>query len=149
VTPSRDLNSLQVAEGPFPATVVRVSSKACASFVDVGVYRTRGKKQGGGTARVLGMLRFNDNPTNNDTVNDNTKSIENKAMTIDDLFTVDDEDDKDDEEDNVEDVTDVYPMEQDGSLILKDPETGERSILGSLNDDMEDDDEDDEDDEFW
>ena len=54
------------------------------------------------------MLCSNDIPTNNDTINDKNKSIEKKATTIDDLFTVKDDDD---EEDTVEDVTDVYSMQ--------------------------------------
>ena len=42
------------------ATVVAVSGRAGAAFLDVGVGRRLGRKRGGGTTRVLGMLRFDD-----------------------------------------------------------------------------------------
>eukprot|EP00560_Eucampia_antarctica_P005999 CAMPEP_0197823292 /NCGR_PEP_ID=MMETSP1437-20131217/614_1 /TAXON_ID=49252 ORGANISM="Eucampia antarctica, Strain CCMP1452" /NCGR_SAMPLE_ID=MMETSP1437 /ASSEMBLY_ACC=CAM_ASM_001096 /LENGTH=714 /DNA_ID=CAMNT_0043422371 /DNA_START=120 /DNA_END=2264 /DNA_ORIENTATION=- len=150
--PTQDLNTLQMGEGPFPATVVRVSSKAGASFVDMGVYRNRGKKQGGGTTRVLGMLRFyNDEQTSpvTTTTADATAEEEDIVMTIEDLF-VNDTDDDDDEEEIAEDVTDMYETDKDGSMYLIDPVTGERTFLASINDDIDavEEDDDDEDDEF-
>lgn len=56
----RGLGELTAGDGPFDATVVAVSSHSGAAFVDCGVGRKRGKRHGGGTARVLGMLRFED-----------------------------------------------------------------------------------------
>jgi hypothetical protein len=56
----RELTDLKAGDGPFDATVVAVSSRSGAAFVDCGVGRRRGKKYGGGLTRVLGMLRFED-----------------------------------------------------------------------------------------
>ena len=42
--------------------MVAVSPRAGAAFVDIGVGRERSKRLGGGTTRVLGMLRFEDYP---------------------------------------------------------------------------------------
>lgn len=54
------LSDLSVGDGPIRATVVAVSPHSNSVFVDCGVGRTRGKKYGGGMAKVLGMLRFDD-----------------------------------------------------------------------------------------
>ena len=56
----RELSNLSAGEGPISASVVAVSSHSNAIFVDCGVGRKRGKKYGGGTTKVLGMLRFED-----------------------------------------------------------------------------------------
>lgn len=56
----RELTHLSAGEGPISANVVAVSSHSNAVFVDCGVGRKRGKKYGGGTTKVLGMLRFED-----------------------------------------------------------------------------------------
>lgn len=56
----RELGDLSAGDGPFPATVVTVSSHSNSVFLDCGVGRKRGKKFGGGVARALGMLRFDD-----------------------------------------------------------------------------------------
>lgn len=56
----RELNSLNVGDGPYDASVVAVSDHSDAAFVDCGVGRKRGKKYGGGITKVLGMLRFDD-----------------------------------------------------------------------------------------
>jgi hypothetical protein len=71
-TIERELNELSVGDGPFDAMVVAVSSHSSAAFVDCGVGRKRGKKYGGGKAKVLGMLRFED--------------IDADATSEDDLF---------------------------------------------------------------
>eukprot|EP00804_Cyclotella_cryptica_P021914 CCRYP_000866-RA/>CCRYP_000866-RA protein AED:0.01 eAED:0.01 QI:2252/1/1/1/0.33/0.25/4/1891/550 len=55
-----DLSELNVGDGPIQAIVVAVSPHSNSVFVDCGVGRTRGKKYGGGMAKVLGMLRFDD-----------------------------------------------------------------------------------------
>lgn len=59
-TIEHELTNLKVGNGPFDATVVAISSHSNAAFVDCGVGRKRGKKYGGGTTKVLGMLRFED-----------------------------------------------------------------------------------------
>ena len=56
----RELSNLSAGEGPISANVVAVSSHSNAVFVDCGVGRKRGKKYGGGTTKVLGMLRLED-----------------------------------------------------------------------------------------
>jgi hypothetical protein len=59
-TYERELSYLSAGEGPISATVVAVSSHSNAVFVDCGVGRKRGKRYGGGTTKVLGMLRLED-----------------------------------------------------------------------------------------
>lgn len=59
-TIERELTSIRPGDGPYKANVVAVSDHSFAAFVDCGVGRRRGKKQGGGTVRVLGMLRFDE-----------------------------------------------------------------------------------------
>lgn len=56
----RKLSDMSVGDGPIQATVVAVSPHSNSVFVDCGVGRTRGKRYGGGMAKVLGMLRFED-----------------------------------------------------------------------------------------
>jgi hypothetical protein len=56
----RELSNLGAGEGPISAYVVAVSSHSNAVFVDCGVGRKRGKKYGGGTTKVVGMLKFED-----------------------------------------------------------------------------------------
>jgi hypothetical protein len=56
----RELSDLNVGDGPIQATVVSVSLHSNSLFVDCGVGRTRGKRLGGGIAKVMGMLRFED-----------------------------------------------------------------------------------------
>ncbi|KAL7535883.1 hypothetical protein ACHAWF_005303 [Thalassiosira exigua] len=56
----RELTDLRAGDGPFDATVAAVSKHSGAAFVDCGVGRRRGKRYGGGLAKVLGMLRFED-----------------------------------------------------------------------------------------
>ena len=53
----RNLTDLTVGAGPFKGKVTRVSHKAMAAFIDIGVGRS--VKQGQMT-KVLGMLRFDD-----------------------------------------------------------------------------------------
>jgi len=145
-----DLGNLKVGDGPFQARVVRVSSRAGASFVDLGVGRQRGKKHGGGTARVLGMLRFED-AVHKEITNDDMDIIEDfmnekhhfddgdedKALTVDDLFM-------NNNGETIEDVTDLFELDQDGNLSSLDAATGEKTILGSTSDaEIQDDDEDD------
>eukprot|EP00957_Ditylum_brightwellii_P211691 15366470-Ditylum_brightwellii.AAC.1 len=57
-----DLNKdLKVGDGPFKATVVKVSMKSRAVFVDCGVGKPNAKKNGkNDVSKVLGMLRLDD-----------------------------------------------------------------------------------------
>jgi hypothetical protein len=68
VSIERKLSDLNVGDGPIQATVVAVSPHSNSAFIDCGVGRTRGKKYGGGLARVLGMLRFEDMQGNEEEV---------------------------------------------------------------------------------
>lgn len=82
---SRKLKSLKVGEGPLKGTVVAVSPRAGAAFVDVGVGRERSKRLGGGTTRVLGMLRFEDFPPSSPSGATVDDEDEEESMTIEDL----------------------------------------------------------------
>lgn len=144
---ARDLNSLKIGDGPYTATVLKVSPRAGAAFVDLGVSRKKGKKAGGGTVKVLGMLRFDDIADNmsDDTsaeaalieasILEGSDDEEEKEMTIEDLFV------DDDGMEFEEDVSDVYSMDEDGNVSMADPVTGEKKIIGSVDSDDLDDDE--------
>jgi len=82
----KDLANLKVGEGPFKATVAAVSTRAGAAFVDIGVGRQRSKRLGGGTARVLGMLRFDDLVRN---VASPEIDLEESSIMIEDLSPLD------------------------------------------------------------
>lgn len=170
--PGRDLHDLKTGDGPYTATVIKVSPRSGAAFVDLGVTRQKGKKFGGGIVRVLGMLRFDDIDSS---MNFDDASIEEAALieasllegsdSDDDMYTDDnyEEDDDDDvltvddlfmeEETEVEeeDVSDKYSIDKDGNIYMVDAaDGGKKVIIGSVNDDdveNEQDDEDDDDDE--
>eukprot|EP00558_Chaetoceros_sp_UNC1202_P004892 CAMPEP_0197246206 /NCGR_PEP_ID=MMETSP1429-20130617/10724_1 /TAXON_ID=49237 /ORGANISM="Chaetoceros sp., Strain UNC1202" /LENGTH=552 /DNA_ID=CAMNT_0042706821 /DNA_START=71 /DNA_END=1729 /DNA_ORIENTATION=+ len=142
----RDLNELKVGDGPYTAAVVRVSTRAGAAFVDLGVHRQMGKKSGGGTAKVLAMLRFDDivdNMSSEDTDPEAALieasllegSDEEELFTVEDLFM-------DEEEEVDEDVTDMYSIDEDGTVSAVDTSTGETKIIGSANSEDDDDDDD-------
>ena len=77
----RKLSDLSVGDGPIQATVVAVSPHSNSVFVDCGVGRTRGKRYGGGMAKVLGMLRFADIQGNqSDIVAGDTVEVYVKAL---------------------------------------------------------------------
>ena len=82
---SRELKSLKVGEGPLTGTVVAVSPRAGAAFVDIGVGRERSKRLGGGTTRVLGMLRFEDYPPSSAASGAAIDEDGEESMTIEDL----------------------------------------------------------------
>jgi len=151
VLPGLDLNELNVGDGPITATVVTISSRAGAAFVDLGVTRKRGKKSGGGTAKVLGMLRFDDivdNMAEEDSSDEEAALIEASLLEGSDEDEEDDDDDDDvmtvedlfmteaDEEE--EDVSDVYSMDEDGNVLMTDPSTGEKNVIGSADDEVDD-----------
>ncbi len=153
--PVRDLNELKTGDGPYTATVVKVSSRANAAFVDLGVSRQKGKKSGGGTAKVLAMLRFDDivdNLSRGDQTDEEAALIEASLLedsddedddgvfTIEDLFM-------DEEEETVEDLSDLYSVDEDGNVLMVDSDSGEKTIIGSANDDDDEDFEDDDDDD--
>lgn len=160
---SYDLKDLKNGDGPFQATVVRVSKRAGAAFVDLGVSRQKGKKYGGGKATVLGMLRFDDINDKND--HDENSSVfeeisssecsgEEAALIEDSIrrgFEGEVEDDDEDENDLVieEDVSDIYSIDEDGNVSFINPLTQESETIGSIDDDegeeYEDDDDDDDD----
>lgn len=81
----RKLGDLHVGDGPIQATVVAVSPHSNSVFVDCGVGRTKGKRYGGGMARVLGMLRFDDMQVDEsdvaagDTINVYVKAVFNQS----------------------------------------------------------------------
>ena len=83
----KDLANLKVGEGPFKATVAAVSTRAGAAFVDIGVGRQRSKRLGGGTARVLGMLRFDDLVRN--VASPEQIDLEEGSVMIEDLSPLD------------------------------------------------------------
>lgn len=159
--PGLDLNEINIGDGPIAATVVRVSSNVGAAFVDLGVTRNRGKKSGGGTVKVLGMLRFDDiaeNMADDDGSDEEAALIEasilegsdieeeddDAIMTVEDLFM----DEGDTEE--VEDVSDLYSMDEDGNVLTIDPSTGEKTVIGSVDTaDGDTDDDDDDDDNMF
>lgn len=139
--PTRDLNELRAGDGPYTATVVKVSSRANAAFVDLGVSRQKGKKAGGGTTKVLAMLRFDDivDGMPLDEIDEEAALIEASLLegsdddgifTVEDLF-------EDEGEDTIEDVSDTYSMDEHGNVIMIDPDTGEKTILGSADEDEE------------
>ena len=59
ITTERKLDDLKVGER-LRGTVVAVSTHSGAAFLDCSVLRQQGKRHGGGTTRVIGMLRFDD-----------------------------------------------------------------------------------------
>jgi hypothetical protein len=159
-----DLKDLKTGDGPFQATVVRVSKRAGAAFVDLGVSRQKGKKYGGGKARVLGMLRFHDDNNKNDhdeksssfeQISSSECSGEEAALIEDSIrrgFEAELEDENEGENEIVieEDVSDMYTIDDNGSVSFVDPLTQESKTIGSINDeDSEEYDDDDDDDDLF
>ena len=163
-SPTIPFSSLQVGQGPFTGQVVRVSSKAGASFIDLNVSKlkpSQSKKQQSQSQGqpVLGMLRFFDDsslnheksPTTHNNKEKkkkgNNQKKSKKDATIDDLFVFDDDDDDDDGKETMEDVTDMFVVEEDGSLFMLDEQTGEKILLDTITDEDEQEEEDEEDDD--
>ena len=155
VEPGLDLSALSVGDGPISATVVTISSRASAVFVDLGVTRTKGKKSGGGTAKVLGMLTFDDmldNMAEDDSTDEEAALIEASLLEGTDEDEEDDDyDEEDDDDDDVmtvedlfmddeeeDDVSDVYSMDDDGNVYMTDPSTGEKTVIGSADGEVDD-----------
>ena len=100
----RELSDLKIGDGPLNATIVAISSRSGALFVDVGVGRRRGKKyggSGGGVIKVLGMLRFED--INSDEVDDSDKDV---------VINTTEKNDDDDFDDEFADDVDVVPGDE-------------------------------------
>ena len=158
----RDLKSLKSGDGPFQATVVRVSERAGAAFVDLGVSRQKGKKHGGGKARVLGMLRFEDGAVQED--DSEFEELKSSECTGEEAALIEasilegfnDDDDDHDEQTFEEDVSNMYSVDEDGNISFIDPVTLKSTTIGSIDDDSieveygddNDDDKDDDDDIF-
>lgn len=149
----RMLSDLRFGEGPLLARVVRISARSNAAFVDVGVFREKGKNAGGGLVQVLGMLRlqelmdatnafdensFDDDDSWHSPIDDDEALLSKRKQpqTIDDLFIFDDDEDDEEEE---EDISDMYRTDDDGMLFEVDQETGETTMLTDEDDDDDDD----------
>jgi len=155
------LKDLKVGGGPYRATVVKVSSRSNAVFVDCNVGRTVSKQRGGGVARIMGMLRFNDIAPStkklSSDADDEADLIESvfddledddeewdedddTAMTLEDLYTkIDDMEEEEKEEGTTsEDISHMFSMDDDGTLQYTDPETGKVTIVAADDDDDED-----------
>ena len=167
-SPTIPFSSLQVGQGPFTGQVVRVSSKAGASFVDLNVSKLKPSQSKNQQSQsqgqpVLGMLRFFDDSSSNNkgsqtTQNNkgqkqkgNNQKKSKKEATIDDLFVFDDEDEDDDDyfdgKETIEDVTDMFVVEEDGSLFMLDQQTGEKTLLDTITDEDEEDEQEEEEEE--
>ena len=144
----RELTSLRVGDGPFKATVARISSRVEALFVDLDVGRKQGKKNGGGVTKALGMLKFDDIILDSSEVSaeeaavieaslDDYNDDSDDISSIEDLFM---------NEETVEDVSDSYAVEDDGTMYLV-GEDGSKEKLGTINEEVEETG-DDEDDDF-
>ena len=131
----RDLTSLKIGDGPFKATIARISSRIGAAFVDMDVGRKQTKKHGGGVIKVLGMLKFEDMPLDSRECNEDEAAIieaslgslndddDDDITSIDDLFM---------DEEYVEDVSDSYTVDDDGNMYIV-AEDGSKEMLGSIN----------------
>ena len=150
-----DLKDLNAGDGPFQATVVRVSERSGAAFVDLGVSRQKGKKHGGGKARVLGMLRFEDvyqdsssSSVMSDDVHLGSSECTNEEAAIIEASILEGSSEEDEVE-YEEDVSDMYFIDKDGQVSMLDPETQNPKVIGSIDDDASYDDEDDDDDNMF
>jgi len=116
----RTLEELQVGDGPIRASVVRISGKAGAAFVDLGVVRKKGKKFGGGTARVLGMLRLDDvvGGGGNGLVSGGDGIMVDEEDGFEGWFANDDEGGE--EEEVLDDITDMFSLDDKGNISMID-----------------------------
>jgi hypothetical protein len=145
---SLDLKDLHAGDGPFQATVVRVSERSGAAFVDLGVSRQKGKKHGGGKARILGMLRFEDAAEG---TNSHDENVVSKELTEEEVALIEESirDGLDDDETIEEDVTAMFKMDEDGNMFSIDPITKESMIIGSVNDEVDESDDSEDDDNMF
>jgi len=101
--------------------VVRISGRAGAAFVDLGVERKRGKRFGGGTAKVLGMLRLDD------VLGGGGNGLESggDGVFVDEEDGIDswfggEENDEDDDEDEVYNIMDLLTIDEEGEEVVDD-----------------------------
>ena len=134
----RELASLKTGDGPFKATVARISTRVEALFVDLNVGRKQSKKHGGGVTKALGMLKFDDIILDSSECSaeeaavieaslDNYIDGSNDLSTVEDLFM---------SEETVEDVSDSYTVDDDGTMYFV-GEDGSKEKLGSINEELE------------
>jgi hypothetical protein len=125
-----DIGDLHVGDGPFKATVMRIfsprkntdrKSRDAAAFVDLGVSRKRGKKNGGGRARVFGLL------------------VDDADISEQDSY--DDDDEKEEEVDEMEeDLSALFSVDDDGNLVSMDDSTITSAFIDDSEIGLEDDD---------
>lgn len=134
------LEDLQVGDGPIRASVVKISSKAGAAFVDLGVERKRGKRFGGGTARVLGMLRLDDvvGGGGNGLVSGGDGIMVDEEDGIEGWFANDEEG----EEEVLDDITDLFSLDDDGNISMVDSPSATSDVLFESKDPSLDDEDD-------
>lgn len=156
----RKLEDLQVGDGPIRATVVRISSRAGAAFVDLGVERKKGKRFGGGRARVLGMLRLEDvlggagshnlvSGSSGGVMVDEEDGLETWFADVEedddedditDLFAINEEGDE-----TVDDITNFFSIDDEGNIVANEPLHDTPDIVFESEDSSNDDDSDDDD----
>lgn len=145
-----DLKDLNVGDGPFQGTIVRVSERTGAAFVDLGVSRQNGKKNGGGKARILGMLRFEDVSATDVVVDDGVEQLSSSEASAQEAAIIEasilEGSEKGSELTIEDDVTEIYSFDDDGTVTMIDPITKEVTVIGSIDDDEDIEDEDDDDD---
>lgn len=124
---------LNVGDGPFSGKVISINHRMNSVFVDCGVGRKRGKSRGGGTEKILGMLKL-----------EGAQEVQkHKESSLE----------SEEGEEIEEDITNSFQLNSDGSLFSVDAETGEKQeLLANLNDDdveLEYDDDDDDGDDIF
>jgi hypothetical protein len=117
----RRLGDLKVGAGPFKGKVTRVSNKAMAAFVDIGVGRSIKEGQ---MTKVLGMLRFDDLNAKNDK--------ENMAFALE--LDLDDEDDVEEEINVIEAALNNMEYDDDDSMDFDEDE--DEDLNGDMVDDI-------------
>jgi len=167
-TMEHKIDDVRVGDGPFMATIVKISYSAGSAFVDAGIGRRMGRNSHGGNGKkmthVLGMLRFGDL--------DLLQKVEEVAvveMDEDDEEEMlmnqfvekfdddegnekDDEDDDDDEDEFddgeegeiVEDITEMFQLSEDGMLMSQDGKAITMLGIDEGDDSFDEDDEEDE-----
>jgi len=127
-----DIGDLHVGDGPFKATVMRIlsprkntdrKSRHYTAFVDLGVRRKRGKKNGGGRARVFGLL------------------VDDADISEQDSYDDDDDEKEEEEVDEMEeDLSALFSVDDDGNLVSMDDSTITSTFIDDSEIGFEDDD---------
>jgi len=161
----RSLDDLHIGDGPIKASVVRISGKAGAAFVDLGVERKRGKRFGGGTARVLGMLRLEDvlgGEGSHNLVSGGDGVMVDEEDGVETWFAdAEDENGGDGDRDiadlffdeeggeTVDDITDLFSVDDDGDISMADSMGDTSDVVFESEDDNSSDDNDYDDDDIF